>query len=706
MIYLGPDALEFTSFRLRLTRDYVLPRRERPKVLSPLNGMDWVGRLIEEHFAGIDESAFWQAFMLFPEIWQSLAKRKWNSADLPRPWHRHSKWTLWNPGPDPCDTIDDVEVTASTALRQILNKSLNLDQPIGVQSPPIGKFFRHEVQRLSKLYPGGQLRGVIVCGPLAPSTIPPWLSSQLELLAARGLNIEGNLSEPKADHLWLSADCDDPISDGAAIYGQRVLAEIPSYLDTMPQLSILAHERGRFTWVPLLKAEDAPGGEEYKDTIKERFQLDTGKRNLHVYLYKGPLDDASIQLQDPFDQQAIPLEGVTVCQARLIREVVRRLGSLESVQMRFQGTSREAHYARSFAEALFVPKDDDSIRAVEPSPETQRTPLRSAVFNFLSAPKRDTVLDIEVKIRPASGLARIEILPEDTSFLQGDRVRLKYSTMRFASRLPRRMRGWPRIEEIVVDPEDLVLRNGKHLVEIFENSLPTTQNYNQIINNVKGLITGAHHRFFADSHLYLKAVDQYGRPCGNIGKEILRRIATKFESDFQQLQHMGNTDLLNSMFTRAAWLYASTPSNIVAHIRKILPSWILPQRWNWAVESASRVFVDEEDFRLLFRSIARRAESDPSDIRTFPDNAARSICNVLMFRNDGERGLDRDMAQLFARRALQRLLKEQDDGNFKKAYFQVIRLLLYLLRYRRTDPSCFDPNVPQVSPSLKKPKLA
>jgi hypothetical protein len=63
-----------------------------------------------------------------------------------------------------------------------------------------------------------------------------------------------------------------------------------------------------------------------------------------------------------------------------------------------------------------------------------------------------------------------------------------------------------------------------------------------------------------------------------------------------------------------------------------------------------------------------------------------------MFRKNGEKGLDRNMAQLFAQRAMEGLQEQQGAQNFRTLYFQLIRLLLYLLRYRRTDPACFDPN--------------
>jgi hypothetical protein len=100
VVCLCPDALEFTTFRLRVkeynNRYYVLPLRDRPTSRVPLAGLDWAGRLIEEHFPGIDEGAFWQAFIQFPEIWQSVAGRPWNSGELPRPWSRNG-WTLWKP---------------------------------------------------------------------------------------------------------------------------------------------------------------------------------------------------------------------------------------------------------------------------------------------------------------------------------------------------------------------------------------------------------------------------------------------------------------------------------------------------------------------------------------------------------------------------------------------------------------------------------
>jgi hypothetical protein len=717
VIYLGPDALEFTTFRLRVKEHnnqyYVLPLRDRPKGLLPLTGVDWAARLIEECFPGIDEGAFWQAFIQFPEIWQALAGQSWNQDDLPRPWSRSREWTLWEPPSDIHRRIYDTSAASCVPLRLILNKSCKLGCNEDEQSSSVGEAFRREVERMAGLFPAGRLRGMIVCGSLAPRTLPPWLSSQLNLLSSRGLSVEGNLSEPEAGRLWLSADRDDPVSEGAAIYGRRILDKIPSYLDTIPQISILAQEGGRFVWVPLLKAQEVPGGQEHKEPkIMRQFQLGAGKRNLHVYLYKGSVEDAPKDHNDPFDIQVLPEEGITPCWARLVREMVRTLGSLENVQSHpfFRTATRKAQYGRVFAEALFTTKSNKDAKTLEPSAsEGARPPLRRAMFEFPSAPDCDTVLDIEVRIRPASGLAMIEILPEDASFLQGDKVLLNYSTMRAVSKLPRRMRGWPRIEELVVDPEDDVLLSKELWINSFENTLPTARDYIRVLDGLRNnVIKGTTRKLVDGLYLYVGAIDQNGRACTNAGNETILRIAEKLEGDFHKLQALRQTPtvtkLLHQVCSRAAWLYGATPPNITAYLRSILRAGYTTGGWNTAVEAASRAFDDVKDFQLLFLSIAHLAQSDPSDHKTFPIHAARSICRILMLRRDGERGLDRNMAQLFAHRALQRLLKEQEEKKFKMLYFQMVRLLFYLLRYRKIEPLTFDSNLPQTVVAFEEAK--
>jgi hypothetical protein len=697
VIYLGSDALEFTTFRLRVkehhNQRYVLPLRNRPKELPQLTGMDWVGKLIEKDYRGIEVGAFWQAFINFPEMWRAAAGRVWNLEELPRAWSHEQGWTLWNPSQELYNQIYDVEADSCDTLRKILRGSCQLHASSGPSEETVGNGLRRYVRHMSELLPGGKLRGMIVCGPLAPPEIPSWLIAELGALSARGLEVEGELTEPEVDRLWLCTGSNDPVAEGAAIYGQRRLAEIPSYLDTMPQVSILAQGKGQYTWVPLLNAQEVLGGDEFRDTIRGRFQLDQGRRELHVYLCKGPSENASMELEEPIEAQDIPFPGITPCQARLEREIVRKLGSVEAVRQQsfLHDTTDAERYRLAFAKALFTGENSENDKPPEPSTAEMTSPFRRAIFDFPSAPTQDVVLDVEVRMRPASGLARVELVPKDASFLQGRRVRLNYSTMRAVARLPRRQRGWPRIQELVVDPNDEALKEESALVGKFEDTFPTDGNYEGIIDGIcDRVLKKTALKLIADLQLWVHTIDQDGQACTRAGNDIIQRIAAKFESDFRNLK----SSLKDKVFSRAAWLYSSTPDNITAYIREILTG-KFTRRWSSAAEAASRVFVREEDFRTLFQAIARRADSSSDGVASFPIQAPRAICRVLMFRKDGEKGLDRYMAQLFANRALERMEQQQRAQKFSTLYFQLVRLLLYLLRYRRTDPACFDPNVPE-----------
>jgi hypothetical protein len=703
IIYLGSDALEFTTFRLRVkdynNRLYVLPLRDRPKFLPRLTGMDWAGRLIEESFEGINHGAFWQAFTNFPEIWGVIAGRTWKQEELPRAWSMGPEWVLWNPSPDLYDRIYNIKADPCDTLREILQGSCKLHTHEEESLDTMERTLQKEVRRMAQLFPKGKLRGMIVCGPLSPYTKPSWLTDEFDTLAKRGLEVEGGLMDPAAGRLWYSTDCDDPIAEGAAIYGQRTLNEIPTYLDTMPQISILAQEQGQYAWIPLLNAQEVFGGTEFKDTIEGRFQLDRGQRQLHAYLYKGPSENAPKEAKDTFDAQYLKAENITNCQARLVRQVVRILGNVDSVRKRsfFRNNPNYSRYGVAFAEVLFNGEGGEQVRKIESSlTEKAFTPLRRAVFDFPSAPANDLALDVEVRMRPASGLAKVELIPMDESFLHGRNVQLNYSTMYAVDRLPKRQRGWPRIQELILDPEDYILRQRKHFVSIFENTTPTASNYTNILNDIRDkVLKGTDQKTIAGLFLWVQAIDQNGQACTQEGNDIVRRIATKFDQDFDQLDIPRMRNIQNTMFTRATWLYTSTPQNIVTYVKDVLAGNFIQKGWTWATEAASRAFIEGEEFQFLFEAIAKRARRFNETAAPFPIQAARSICRVLMFREDGHKGLDAKMAKLFARRALERLHKEQKNRNYKILYFQLILLMLYLLRYRKTDPSCFDPNSPK-----------
>ena len=178
-------------------------------------------------------------------------------------------------------------------------------------------------------------------------------------------------------------------------------------------------------------------------------------------------------------------------------------------------------------------------------------------------------------------------------------------------------------------------------------------------------------------------------------QEILHRISSKLDSDFKLLQQRNNTNLLNKLMSRTAWLYTSTPQNIVSHIRTILQKGFPLKGWNSAVEAASRVFVNIEDFELLFKSIAQRAQSNPSEERTFSRSNLHSICRVLDVQKGWGKALDKKWLNSSPAVPCKDCSRRRENAILPCSTSKLFGSFFYLLRYRRSDPSCFDPSVPQ-----------
>jgi len=243
LIYLGPDAIEFNTLRLRTkefeNNQYYLPLRDRPLKLLPLTGFDWVGKTIETAFGPMDDGAFWQAFTSFPEIWCALSGIAWNRDELPRVWGTEDKWSLWDPPENISDFLEKTLVGPCKTLNAITEFSCSLKgKTQGVSSKKMNEILQEETRNLFSNYPKGRTMGMIISGPLAPSMQPKWLESSLEQLQDGGLELQETFGQPKLHGLWLCGNSSDPIAEGAAIYGKRVTQKKPTYLDTLPSYGI------------------------------------------------------------------------------------------------------------------------------------------------------------------------------------------------------------------------------------------------------------------------------------------------------------------------------------------------------------------------------------------------------------------------------------------------------------------------------------
>jgi len=648
VLYLGPDAVEFTTFRLRVYERkpeeplYVLPLRDRPKHLLALTGMDWGGRVIEEYYQHLDDGAFWQAFTTFPEIWAAIAGIPWDESAIPRPWSVDKSWSLWNPPQELKDAVFNVGAGTSNMLREIISVSCPL-RGLDHDDPFISwkDLLRSEVRRLLKLYQKGKLRGVILCGPLMPAKLPCWLESELSALAERGLVVQGPLDEPEAGRLWICPEYCDAVAEGSAIYGRRILDRTPTYLDTLPRLSILAYRQDEheYDWIDLVDTKEVEGGNIFTKSIKGRFLLQGNTDRLEVYLRWG-----------------------------------------EGLQEEDSTFTSERPPALS---TLFKKRDE------------KRSPFRKAEMRFPAIPNEDTILDLEVRMRPASGLAKVEIVPRESDFLKGRRVFLDYSLMRATDTLPVLKRGWPENVKIEVTDNPTIIGNDPRFKEFMMTPIDS-ENYSDALTGVKDLLAQGVQEWKDNQYIYLKKIDQDGQAGSPQGQECVDRISAKLEEDFLSIYlNAKSKSQLRFIVVRGTWLWGRTPDSIIKFLEEFLQKEFgsyYPAEWLYFVEAASRSFVNPESYKILFSAIYKRLLHPPDMQVPFPIQSARAIWRVLLYRPDGQDGLDKEMAIIFSQCAVDMLCHEVGSENLKQKFFQSLLLFFVLLRYRKQDQTFLSPD--------------
>jgi hypothetical protein len=290
--YLGPDGIEFTPLRLRIKEvngtKYIIPLRDRPAKPPGPTGIDWQASAIEK-LCGVsrnDPGAFWQAFTDFPELWLAISQSSWDPEDLPKPWSKRDGWCLWMPDEAVSSKIWSMKVESSEILQGLLRKNYEKAQKLRRGAGSTWScYLQEELLSALKNGPKGNLLGLIICGPLTPSKIPPWILESKDNLAQSGLIIGEQFDHKQPAQLWLDHS-NESIILGTKIFGHRILLDEPTYLDTLPGLSIYARKNNNIEWIALIDQGEQEGGAPYKKSIKGKFGLSNNEVKLDVYLKK------------------------------------------------------------------------------------------------------------------------------------------------------------------------------------------------------------------------------------------------------------------------------------------------------------------------------------------------------------------------------------------------------------------------------------
>lgn len=292
VVHIGSDCIEFTTFRLREDKGFIVPLREQPKVEISLCGIDWVTEFVRHTFKTEDPMTIWQVLTNFPEMWETLAQRPWNKEKLPRIWSRGNsenmwEWNLWEPEEVLRDVIWQLKAGNSQCLGELTKNNCEHKRSVSPYNSWQDLFQKGVLDSLNN-HKDGKLRGVILSGRLASNNPTFWLKDVIHILELKGLcalvSQEANL-----DQIWSPPFEEDVVSKGAYIYGKRLLRGEPTYLDTLTQLYTLANKRGNQVWVPLLKEDELEiaGGKPHQNKIEKIFSLNRRGKYLNALLKKG-----------------------------------------------------------------------------------------------------------------------------------------------------------------------------------------------------------------------------------------------------------------------------------------------------------------------------------------------------------------------------------------------------------------------------------
>jgi hypothetical protein len=678
IIYLGPDAIEFTPFGLDIRehegQPYVLPVRNRPRHAPGPPGFEWVCALAEKTdlLCAEDPGAFWQAFTNFPELWAAVSQTPWDMAELPRAWSMKDGWKHWNPSPALRDAVWDCPVGESQMLKKLVRGSCCLETNRRGSSAPT--WDRHLEAELAAAVNdrNGRLRGVVLCGPLASLGKPPWLT-----LKNASLRFE---TEPHPDTVWLAAACEDPVATGSRLFGERLDAGQPTYLDTLPGLALLRQKGGKLDWVDIVEAEECPGGNEYGNKIEGRFYLPGGSDKMEVYLRKEKREENSdrqvpqgTQLRDEFIDP--------------IKRRVEALGSLENVEQSdaWDANATVRSYALSYAHWFYWKRN------------LSNSPFRHGEVVFPSIPKKNVPLTVMVKMRPASGLAKVDFIPESEEPLMRRAVSFDYSRMNpiGEDELPELSLGWPEDLHIEVSSDPSAFNDYLNRFDKFLRQHNTLGEYITNLDAMKVALCSQVMEWRDGGEHYLKKIDENGKAGSPTGQRMVTRIKQRVEEGAYLFLHRTPPSLQARTFiVRSTWLWGGTPEVVC----KYLEDYFTMHRgdrydvtWNYFVESASRCFTTNQRYEILFKAIHKRLIYSQGN--NLPINAIRSTSKVLAYRIDGWSGLNEHIAFNFVHLAASVVSREvYQKKNIKQSFFQAAFLFLSLLKYRNNNLGFMNPD--------------
>jgi hypothetical protein len=343
-------------------------------------------------------------------------------------------------------------------------------------------------------------------------------------------------------------------------------------------------------------------------------------------------------------------------------------------------------------------RDQDELEAFLRLHDGETAPIRLTRFHFPRGPDRPMPLDLRIEVRPAGGLAVVEMVPRDKRFLGGVHVYLDYDEMEEVEAVPEIRLGFPPTKPPhFVDSRDSLLFEDYVRSEIdrFLSSDLGSRSYERdlsaLTRRVRGSVLRDHPE--GDGKAQFRIVDVDGRAATVRGNDVIARLSRKIGDDFEQARRSRSATARKTgerLLVAGAWLFGAVPDEIRNHVVNALKEQPSRLRRN-VINAAGRTLQTREEMTSFFSAMERFPEDREQQARWFTIDWLWSAKRLLSAREDAGRSLNHDQTiQIY--RYLFFDLQSWIEGERVNGFGATLNLLFYLLRYRTLEGNFLAPH--------------
>lgn len=320
---------------------------------------------------------------------------------------------------------------------------------------------------------------------------------------------------------------------------------------------------------------------------------------------------------------------------------------------------------------------------------------KKAQFKFPYSPEEDMPLDTSIRVASANGLAQLELIPEESNFLGGQRVFLDYSTMKEEEELPEVKLGFPPVVDFLLDQNDSRLKSieFQQLLERFLSCDLLDNNYCLFLNQLKDKIcSSVNFQDPSGKWVYGRIVNKNGEMATSEGKVILNKILQKFGQDFKRI-YKGDLDRRpktklkteKMLFSSGTWVFGATPKIFIAYLKDCLEKQGAASKQR-IVYAAGRCFLEGDQIKLIYEVIQKRIIT-PYNHKPFPLQSVNALWRLLSLREYAADFMEREQANIFVKQILLNMEQCVSARNYEMKFRQLARAFLYILRFRIKEQS-------------------